>query len=178
MPRSYDIQSPKGEQVSPALQAKLSMGLQQLGVPQGDGWRYVVLPDQNWIDTVKAYGQTMPHHTGTAFSNLPGKVTYLRQGALESVPNDTFMTTLAHEYGHRLFGPKESTADTYARNAVQQWQKNGVSNEGANMALQSRVAAQQGQQQPVTAPVNPALQPMGPSIFNPAGPGRGIFSQK
>ena len=130
MPNQYLIQSPKGETIDSKLSARISDGLTKLGVPSGD-WRYVVLPEQNWKDTVQAYGQTMPHHTDTAFSNLPGKVTYLRQSKLNR-GDDDFMTTLAHEYGHRkLNSTKEEDADSYARQAIQQWRKYGRSNEGA-----------------------------------------------
>lgn len=151
MPTTYTIQAPKGDAVDSHLESRISDGLIKLGVPS-DGWRYVVLPEQNWKDTVQAYGQTMPHHTDTAFSNLPGKVTYLRQSRLNR-SDDDFMTTLAHEYGHRkLNSTKESDADGYARQAIQEWRKYGRSNDGALAAIKERVA----QAEAGTVPTNPS----------------------
>lgn len=151
MPTRYAIQSPKGLTLDTRMESRISDGLTKLGVPSGD-WRYVVLPEQNWKDTVQAYGQTMPHHTDTAFSNLPGKVTYLRQSKLNR-GDDDFMTTLAHEYGHRkLNSTKESDADGYARQAIQEWRRYGRSNDGALAAIKERIAQ-------ADAPISPASQP-------------------
>ena len=139
MPNNYTIQTPPNEKLDPRIQSRISNGLKKLGVPAQD-WRYVVLPEQNWKDAVQAYGQTMPHHTDTAFSNLPGKVTYLRQSRLNR-GDDDFMTTLAHEYGHRkLNSTKEEDADSYARQAIQQWRKYGRSNDGALSDAKAAVA--------------------------------------
>lgn len=151
MPNQYTIQTPKNIALDPRLQTRISDGLKKLGVPQDD-WRYVVLPEQNWKDAVQAYGQTMPHHTDTAFSNLPGKVTYLRQSKLTR-DDDDFMTTLAHEYGHRkLDSTKESDADGYARQAVQEWRRYGRSNDGALAAIKERIAQADARISPASLP--------------------------
>lgn len=161
---NYLIQSPKGEKIDPKLAARISDGLTKLGVPP-DNWRYVVLPEQNWQDTVDAYGQTMPHHTDTAFSNLPGKVTYLRQSKLNRGDAD-FMTTLAHEFGHRkLNSTKEDVADRYARQAVAEWQKYGRSNEAAKVELQNQAAKLPGEFEPTHVPPETQLvPPMSPEV--------------
>lgn len=167
MPNQYTIQTPKGEKLDSTMQARIVKGLKSLGVPQDD-WRYVVLPEQNWQDTVRAYGQTMPHHTDTAFSNLPGKVTYLRQSKLTR-DDDDFMTTLAHEYGHRkLNSPKESDADSYARQAIQQWRKYGRSNDGALADAKAAVVHGEANIEPTRAPIATSLQApqFGPPVFN------------
>ena len=151
--KNYAIQSPKGETVSPDLQKKISDRMQKLGIPANDGWRYVVLQGQNFKDAADAYAQSMPHHTDSAFSNLPGKVTYLSQDKLNTDNDDALTTTLAHEYGHRKYGPSEDAADKYARQAVEQYRKYGQSNDGALAALSNQSSDRQNEAQPTSAPI-------------------------
>lgn len=153
---NYLIQSPKGETISLALQKKISDTAKKLGIPTSD-WRYVVLQGQNFKDAANSYGQSMPHHTDTAFSNLPGKVTYLNQDKLNTDNSDAFVTTLAHEYGHRKYGTSEDTADKYAKQSVEQYRKYGRSNDGAAADLKQQ--SESVQFQPTSAPIETNLIP-------------------
>lgn len=152
---AYTIQTPHGT-LTTAMQSKLASALAKVGVPKG-GWRFVVLPDQAWKDLKSS--SPLPHPTDTTFSNLPGKVTYIHQKALQG-SDDDFTRLMAHEYGHRVLNTtSEDKANSYAQDVMKQIRQYGESDAAALQDTQARINADRGAIQPSQAPIKMQLQP-------------------